>query len=45
MTTPFKDIYTPLNMYEELQTHLQEMIEIGAILKSNSPWVSAVSVS
>ena len=29
-------------MYEEVKTHIQEMLDIGAIHPSNSPWVSAV---
>ena len=42
--TPFKERYhqIPPHMYEEVQKHLNEMIEVGAICKSNSPWTSAV---
>ena len=29
-------------MCEEIRKHLNEMIEVGAIHKSNSPWASAV---
>ena len=32
----------PLHQYEEVKQHLKEMIEIGAIRKSQSPWASAV---
>ena len=31
-----------LHLYEEVRKHLKEMVEIGAIRKSNSPWASAV---
>ena len=42
--TPFKERYhrIPPNLYEEVKNHLKEMIEVGAIHKSNSPWASAV---
>ena len=41
---PFKEQYQwiPPNQYEEVRKHLNEMLEIGAIQKSNSPWASAV---
>ena len=41
---PFKDRYRwiPPHQYEEVRKHLNEMLEIGAIRKSNSPWVSTV---
>ena len=29
-------------MYDDVKTHLQEMLDIGAIQKSHSPWTSAV---
>ena len=29
-------------MYEEVKAHIQEMLDIGAIHPSNSPWTSAV---
>ena len=32
----------PPHLYEEVQKHLKEMVEIGAIRKSNSPWASAI---
>ena len=35
------DEYPP-HQYEEVRKHLNEMLEIGAIRKSNSPWASAV---
>ena len=42
--TPFKERYhrIPPNLYEEVRNHLKEMIEVGAIHKSSSPWASAV---
>ena len=42
--TPFKEQYQriPLHQYEEVKKHLQEMIEIGAICKSTSPWASPI---
>ena len=41
---PFKDRYRriPPHQYEEVRKHLNDMLKIGAIQKSNSPWVSAV---
>ena len=40
---PFKERYRriPLHLYEEVKNHLQEMVEVGAIRKSCSPWASA----
>ena len=42
--TPFKERYrrVPPHLYEEVQKHIKEMVEIGAIRKSNSPWASAI---
>ena len=42
--TPFKEWYrrVPPHLYEEVWKHLKEMVEIGAIRKSSSPWASAV---
>ena len=42
--TPFKEMYrrVPPHLYEEVWKHLKEMVEIGAIRKSSSPWASAV---
>ena len=42
--TPFKERYhrIPPHLFDEVKNHLKEMIEVGAIRKSNSPWASAV---
>ena len=42
--TPFKERYRciPPHLFDEVWHHLKEMIEVGAIRKSNSPWASAV---
>ena len=42
--TPFKERYRciPPHQYEEVKQHLKEMLEIGAISKSKSPWASVV---
>ena len=41
---PFKERYRriPPHLYEEVKNHLQEMVEVGAIRRSFSPWASAV---
>ena len=41
---PFKERYRriPPHQYEEVWKHLQEMLAIGAIQKSTSPWASPV---
>ena len=41
---PFKERYRriPPYLYEEVKNHLQEMVEVGAIRRSISPWASAV---
>ena len=41
---PFKEAYRriPPQMYDEVKTHLQEMLDLGAIRPSNSPWDSAI---
>ena len=41
---PFRERYRriPSHQYEEVKKHLKEMVEIGAIRKSQSPWASAV---
>ena len=42
--TPYKECYRciPPHMYDDIRTHIQEMLDIGAIHWSHSPWVSAV---
>ena len=42
--TPFKERYRriPPRQYEEVRKHLQEMLNIGAIHRSTSPWASPV---
>ena len=44
--TPFKERYSriPLHQYEEVRKHLQEILDIGAIHRSTSPWASPVVV-
>ena len=41
---PFKERYRriPSHFYEEVKNHLQEVVEVGAIRRSFSPWASAV---
>ena len=41
---PFKEAYRriPPQMYDEVKTHIQEMLNLGAIRPSNSPWASAI---
>ena len=41
---PFKEHYhnITLHMYDDARAHIQEMLDIGAIQKSHSPWASAV---
>ena len=41
---PFKKWYRriPPHLYEEVKAHLQEMVEVGAIRRSFSPWASVV---
>ena len=42
--TPFKERYRhiPPNLFEEVKNHLKEMIQVGGIRCSNSPWANAV---
>ena len=41
---PFKESYRriPPQMYDEVKSHIQEMLDLGAIRPSNSPWASAI---
>ncbi len=41
---PFKEKYRriPPQLYEEVRQHLQEMLRLGAIRESCSPWASAI---
>ena len=41
---PFKERYTrmPPHLYEVVKAHLQQIVEVGAIRRSFSPWASAV---
>ena len=41
---PFKEAYRriPPQMYEEVKAHIKEMLDLGAIRPSNSPWASAI---
>ena len=41
---PFRQRYRriPPHQYDEVKKHLKEMLQIGAIRKSQSPWASAV---
>ena len=41
---PFKEWYRciPPGMYEEVKVHIHEMLDVGAIRPSNSPWASTV---
>ena len=45
-STPFKECYwqIPPSMYEEVREHLEEMLEIGDIQLSHSPWASPVTL-
>ena len=42
--TPFKERYRriPPHQYEEVRKLLQQMLQLGAIRRSNSPWASAI---
>ena len=41
---PLKEAYRriPPQMYDEVKAHIQEMLDLGAIRPSNSPWASAI---
>ena len=42
--TPFKEHYQciPLHIYNNMKVNIQEMLDIGIICKSHSPWASTV---
>ena len=42
--TPFKEHYRciPPRMYDEVKNHIKEMLDVGAIQPSNSPWASVI---
>ena len=42
--TPFEECYRCLlpHMYDDVRAHMQEMLDIGTIYKSHSPWASTV---
>ena len=42
--TPFKECYRCIlpGMYEEVKTHIQEMLDVGVIQPFNSLWASVV---
>ena len=42
--TPFKERYhrIPPHLFDEVKNHLKEIIEVGTVCKSNSPWASGV---
>ena len=42
--TPFKERYCwiPPHQYKDVKKHLQEMLDIGAIHRSTSPWANPV---
>ena len=43
---PFKESYRriPPQMYDEVKAHIQEMLDLGAIRHSNSPWSSGIAL-
>ena len=43
-SVPFKEAYRriPPQMYDEVKAHIQEMLNLGAIRPSNSPWASDI---
>ena len=44
VSVPFKEWYRhfPPGMYDEVKVQIQEMLDVGTIRPSNSPWASAV---
>ena len=43
---PFKESYRriPTHLYDETRIHLKEMLNLGAIARSQSPWSSAIVI-
>ena len=41
---PFKEAYKRISpqMYDELKAHIQEVLDLGTIRPSNSPWAEAI---
>ena len=43
---PFKEAYRriPPQIYDEVKAHIQEMLDLGAITPSYSPWASTIVI-
>ena len=41
---PFRESYRriPQHLYDEIRIHLKEILNVGAIRRSQSPWSSAI---